>query len=48
MSPEDAADAQKRYREKRRRWAWKIGRPYSQDVGKPDPGGLDAGDTEEG
>lgn len=48
MSPEEAAELQRKYRQKRRRWAWRINRPYSHDVGKPEPGELDAGDSEEG
>lgn len=39
---------QKIYREKRRRWARKIGRPYSDDISEPDPGVLDAVDEEQG
>jgi hypothetical protein len=45
---EYAEDQQRRYREKRRRWAWKIGRPYSGDVADPDPGVLDIADEEVG
>lgn len=35
---EYAEDQQRRYRAKRRRWAWSIGRPYSQDQERPPPG----------
>ena len=48
MIPEPAKDLQRAYRTKRRRWAYAIGRPYSQDVGKPDPGALATEDPEEG
>jgi hypothetical protein len=44
----DFADLQRRYREKRRRWAWKIDRPYSGDTCDPDPGVIDAVDPYEG
>jgi hypothetical protein len=46
--PGDFLERQRRYREKRRRWAWKIGRPYSGDLSDPDPGVLDAVDPYEG
>ena len=39
---------QRAYRNKRRRWAWKVGRPYSEDIGKPEPGVLNVADEDEG
>lgn len=35
---------QKRYREKRRRWAWSVKRPYSEDYAMPPPGELETAD----
>lgn len=46
MTPDEAAERQKRYREKRRRWAWKTGRPYSQDQDAPPPCVLEAAEPE--
>lgn len=43
-----AAAQQRKYREKRRRYAWRIGRPYRGDLSDPDPGVLDVADEEQG
>jgi len=47
-SDEEAERLQRKYREQRRRWAWKIGRPYSEDLDKPEPGVFDLADDEAG
>ena len=39
---------QKAYRQRRRKWAWSINRPYSEDLDKPSPGVLDIADEEAG
>lgn len=44
---ENADMLQRRYRAKRRRWAWSIGRPYSEDLERPPPGEIDAGVDDE-
>jgi hypothetical protein len=44
----EQAERQRAYRIRRRRWAWTVARPYSQDIGKPDPGVIDAVDDEVG
>lgn len=36
------------YSRRRRIWAWKINRPYSRDIDKPEPGVLDLADDEVG
>lgn len=46
--PANWQELDRRYREKRRRWARAVGRPYSWDVDKPDPGELPISDSEEG
>jgi hypothetical protein len=38
LTPDEIETARKRYHEKRRRWARSIGRPYSEDLEKPEPG----------
>jgi hypothetical protein len=38
MTPEEAAQLQKKYRNQRRKHAWKYSHPYSQDISKPPPG----------
>lgn len=48
MTPEEAAELQRKYRVSRRRWAWKIERPYSEDIDKPLPAVLAGVDVEEG
>jgi hypothetical protein len=44
----NSAERQKRYRTRRRTWAWKIGRPYSEDLDKPLPAVVDGVDPENG
>lgn len=39
--PDSPADLQKKYRDRRRRWAWSVGRPYSQDQETPPPWAID-------
>lgn len=48
VTPEEAAQKQKLFRQKRMRWARAIGRPYSTDIEKPDPGALDAAEEDNG
>lgn len=48
MTSEEAAEKQRKYRQKRIRWARAIGRPYSWDIEKPDPGALDAAEEDNG
>lgn len=48
VTPEEARELQRRYRMKRRRWAWSVNRPYSQDLQNPPPGVTDAVDSELG
>lgn len=48
MTPEEAAEKQRAYRKRRRLYAWRHGRPYRQDIGKPEPATLDHIDPELG
>lgn len=48
MTPDEAEAAQRAYRTRRRKWAYGINRPYREDLGKPDPGAVDATDPENG
>jgi hypothetical protein len=48
VTPEEAAELQRKYRQKRMRWARAINRPYSTDIEKPDPGALDAAEEDNG
>jgi hypothetical protein len=47
-TPQTAGEKQRAYRLKRRRWAHAIGRPYSLDLDKPEPGELPINDEQEG
>lgn len=44
----EAEALQRAYRERRRRYAWKYGKPYAQDLEKPEPAVLDGADPEDG
>ena len=36
------------YRQRRRRWAWRVGRPYSHDQEREPPAVIDGADSEAG
>lgn len=46
-SDDEIAALSKAYRSKRRRWARKIGRPYADDIERPEPGALSLQDDPE-
>ncbi len=46
--PPEWQELDRKCREKRRRWARAIGRPYSIDLDSPEPGELPIIDSEEG
>lgn len=48
MTPEEAAELQRSYRTRRRVYAWRHGRPYSEDLLTPPPGLIDEPADEEG
>jgi hypothetical protein len=48
LSLDEHETRHKAYRAARRRWARKIGLPYTEDLEKPDPGELELETDEEG
>jgi hypothetical protein len=48
VTPEEAAELQRKYNRKRRRWAKHVGIPFTEDLAEPDPGALALDDPEEG